>query len=207
MPSALEINAMTNFVLAAEAFFVSGLLCAKPKKTGSAAWYWQFVLLVLAVSALLGGIDHGFFEVHGQTFVRKVIAHSNWFLIGLLTFLTFRCTAQQFFSSRWQKFACLTALIQLVVYTFLILKMDDYLVVILNYVPVLLLLLVCNVICLRRGGSWAMTLGILLTFFASGIQAFGFDMFQPVDHDSLYHILIMAAVFFFYRAGLGLKGD
>ena len=203
----LAVTAITNFILASEAFFFSGLFVARPKNRYSAAWFWQFALLTLATSALLGGIDHGFFESFGQITIRKVIEHTNWFLIGVLTLLVFITTVQQFFTPVWRKAGFIAAGIQFAVYTALILTVDNFLVVMLNYAPVMLLLLACNSLGLKKGtGAWAMSLGIVVSFAASGIQAVKIDQFAPIDHNGLYHIGMMAAMPFFYWGGSHLNG-
>lgn len=203
----LAVTAITNFILASEAFFLSGMFFARPKVPRSAAWFWQLALLMLATAALLGGIDHGFFEVHGQIPVRKVIEHTNWFLIGLLTLFVFLTTAEQFLAPPWYRYAYIAAGVQFVVYTGLILLIDNFLIVMINYSLVMLLMLGCNLYGLQRGtGSRALSAGIVLAFVASGIQAAGVDVFSPFDRNSLYHFGMMLALVFFYRGGLRLKG-
>ena len=203
---ALAVTAITDLVLACEAFFVSALLFARPQKPWSAAWCWQLALFILACSALVGGIDHGFFEVYSPPSLRQVIAHLNWALIGLLTFFTLRSISAQFFCSAWQKCVNIVAIFQLLTYLILLLMVDDYLFVILNYAPVLFLLLGCNLVYRRKEGSWAMITGILLTLIASGIQAASPFTISSIDNSGIYHLGIMAALVFFYRGGLKLKG-
>lgn len=203
----LAVTSITNFILAAEAFFLTGLFFARPKTARSAAWFWQLALLMLSSTALLGGIDHGFFEVFGQIPVRKVIEHSNWMLIGLLTFFAFLTAARQFLAGPWQKIAYGAAVVQLAVFAVLNLLVDNFLLVMVNYAPVMLLLLVFSVRGLKDGsGTWAMTLGILLVFLSSGLQAAGVDTFSPFDRNSLYHFGMMAASVCLYRGGLQLNG-
>ena len=205
--TALAVTSITNFILACEAFFVTGLLFARPKTKGSAVWFWQVALLMLATTALLGGIDHGFFEVFGQIPIRKVLEHTNWLIIGLLTFFAFLTASQQFFAAAWQRYAYIAASVQLAVFAVLVLFVDNFLVVMLNYAPIMLLLLVCNLQGLRQGtGTWAMSIGILMAFLASGLQAAGVDVFSPFDRNSLYHLGMMVSVAFFYWGGLQLKG-
>ena len=60
--TAQAITSITDFLLAAEVFFLAGRMSGRPKDRFSAAWYFSGVLLLLGVAALLGGIDHGFFE-------------------------------------------------------------------------------------------------------------------------------------------------
>jgi hypothetical protein len=203
--TALVVTAITNFILACEAFFLTGLLFARPKSRFSAAWFWQMALLALSLSALVGGIDHGFFEIHGQTPVRKIIEHSNWFILGLLTWLVFLTTAQQFLAGRLRRAAFIVATVQLVIFTVLDLLIDNFLLVIGNYAPVMLLLLGLSIAGLRTGrGSWPMIVGILLAFVASGVQAAGVDIFSPVDRNSLYHFGMLAALVFLYLGGCKL---
>lgn len=206
--SALAVTAITNFILASETFFVSGLLFPRPKSKYSAAWFWQFAILLLAVSALIGGIDHGFFEVIGQTPARAVIQHVNWFFLGLLTLFVFLTTARQFFEPPVRSVLYAIAGIQLVIYTVLMLLSDDFLVVIVNYAPVMLLLLVMSIRGLRDGtGSWAMIAAIVISFLASGVQAAGIDVLSPFDRNSLYHFGMMVAVVLFYLGSKQMKTD
>lgn len=203
----LAVTAITNFLLASEAFFVSGLYLARRKTPRSAAWFWQLALLLLSLTALIGGIDHGFFEVHGQTPVRKVIEHTNWFFIGLLTFCVALTTIQQFVRPAWQMYGYVAAGLQLVIYSGLLLVLDNFLMVLINYAPVMFLLLIANVVGLRSGnGAWAMIIGIILSFVASGLQAARVDILDPFNQDSLYHTGMMLAVLFLYWGGLRLKG-
>ena len=203
--TALAITSITNFILASEAFFLCGLFMARPKARYSAAWFWQLALLALASTALLGGIDHGFFEVFGQIPVRKVIEHTNWFIIGLLTLMVFLTTVQQFVRPAWRRGLYALAGVQLAVFTLAILFVDNFLVVMVNYAPVMVWLLVASVRGVKSGtGTWAMSLGILLAFVASGLQAAGVDVFSPFDRNSLYHFGMMLALVCFYRGGLRL---
>lgn len=206
--TALAVTAITNFILASETFFVSGLLFPRPKSKGSAAWFWQIAILLLAISALIGGIDHGFFESVGQTPARTIIQRVNWLFIGLLTLFVFLTTARQFFQPPVRKVLYIIAGVQLVIYTVLILVLDNFLVVIVNYAPVMLLLLVMSIMGLRDGtGSWAMIAGIIISFVASGVQAAGIDVFSPVDHNSLYHFGMMVAVVGLYLGSAQMKTD
>src|SRR6187431_2074309 len=86
--TALGVTAITDFVLAGEALFLAGLLVARPKQRWSAVWYWQGVLLMLALGAFIGGVDHGFFQIAGETHVRKMVQHTTWVVLGVLTAAT-----------------------------------------------------------------------------------------------------------------------
>jgi hypothetical protein len=115
-------------------------------------------------------------------------------------------TAKQFFPPRVQRVVFIAAVVQFAADTAAVLLVDSFLDVILNYVPVMLLLLVMSLIGLRSGiGSAQMVAGILILFAASGIQTAGLDVFRPLDRNGLYHLVSMIGVAFLYLGGVQLK--
>lgn len=201
--TAEAITAITDFLLAAEAFFLAGRMTARPKDRFSAAWYFSGVLLLLGVAALLGGIDHGF--VRPANLNRYLIQRSDWMVLGGVTFCLLMTTAKQFFPPKWQRVAWIVATVQFAGYAAAVLLADSFAVVVLNYSPIMLLLLAMNIAGLRRGlGSRHMIAGILILFLASGIQAAGVNTFTPVDRNGLYHLVSMIGVAFMYLGGMRL---
>ena len=201
----LAVTALTDFVLAGEGLLVAGLLIARPKARYSAAWFWQMALLLLAVSAFLGGVDHGFFQPAGETHERRVVHHATWIVIGLLTVATALTIAEQFLG-RWRRAAYAAAAVQFAAYLVAIPIVDSYAVVIINYVPVMLWSLVCNVRGLRDGsGTWPMILSIVVALLSSAAQALNWRLSDVVDRNGVYHLGMMVAVWLWYKGGLRLK--
>lgn len=200
----LAITSVTNFVLASELFFLAGLMVRTPKARFSAAWFWAGAMLALATSALIGGIDHGFVEPAGLS--RYWVQRPNWIVVGLATFCMLLATSRQFLAPRWQRPVLVLGTIQLVAYAILVLQVEDFRIVIANYLPVMLLLLVLSIRGTRYGGgSWQMVAGILLLLAASLVQVLRVDVFSPVSGDGLYHLISMAGVVFMYWGGQRLK--
>ena len=204
--NAQTITSITDFLLAAEVFFLAGRMSGRPKARFSAAWYFSGVLLLLAVAALLGGIDHGFFEP--ANLPRYLIQRSDWIALGGVTLCLLMTTAKQFFPPALQRAALFLAVVQFAVNTAAVLAIDSFLDVIVNYVPVMLLLLAMSARGLRSGkGSPQMVAGILILFAASGIQAAGVDVFSPLDRNGLYHLMSMLGVGFLYFGGVRLSAE
>ena len=195
------MTAITDFVLAGEVLFLAGLTSDVEKARFSAAWYWAGTMLLLGVGAMLGGIDHGFFEPGGLP--RYAIQRLNWIVLGGMTFCLLMATAKQFFSGRVQRVLLVAGLAQFAANVTVVLAIDSFLDVILNYLPVILLLLVMS--SLR--GSWHMVAGIVIQFAASAIQAMGVDTLSPLDHNGLYHVVSMVSVVFLYLGGRPLDRD
>jgi hypothetical protein len=123
-----------------------------------------------------------------------------------MTFFVLMTTAAQFFPRKYFQAFLVLGLIQFAVNTIAVLLIDDFLVVILNYAPVMIFLLVMNFIGLKNGtGSWMMIAGILIIFAASAIQSLGVDVFSPLDRNGLYHLVSMLGVLFMYLAGRNLR--
>lgn len=200
----LAVTAITDFLLAGEALFLAGWMAGGKKTRFSAAWYWAATILLLGAGAMLGGIDHGFFEPARLT--RYAIQRVNWIVLGAMTFCLLMATAKQFFSPAVQRVLLIVGILQFAADTVAVLTVDSFLDVILNYMPVIVLLLVMSCIGLRNGaGSWQMIAGILLQFAASTLQAMGVDTFSPLDHNGLYHVVSMVSVVFLYLGGRRLK--
>jgi Family of unknown function (DUF6962) len=175
-----------------------------PKARFSAAWFWAGALLALATSALLGGIDHGFVEPAGMS--RYLIQRSNWIVVGVTTLCMLLATARQFLHLRWQGPVIVLGVVQLVAYAAVVLQIEDFRIVILNYAPVMLLLLLLSIRGLGRGtGSREMVLGILVLLAASAVQALHVDVLSPLNRDGLYHVISMVGVAFMYLGGQRLS--
>jgi hypothetical protein len=99
--TAQAITAITDLLLAGEAFFLAGRMSRTPKDRLSAAWYLSGVLLLLGVAAFPGGIDHGFFEPANMP--SYLIQRSDWIVLGTVTFCLLITTAKQIFPPKVQR--------------------------------------------------------------------------------------------------------
>ena len=202
--TATAVTAITDLILAAETLFLAGRMTAIPKARFSAAWFWSGTLLLLGVAALIGGIDHGFFEL--SDLPRHWIERPNWMVLAAMTFCVLMTAAAQFFSPRTRRIVLLLGFVQFAADTIAIMSIDSFLVVILNYAPIMTLLLTMNLFGLKNGtGSRQMIVGILVMFAAAAIQSSRVDTLSPLDHNGLYHLASMIGVAFLYHGGGQLK--
>jgi hypothetical protein len=201
----LEVTAVTNFLAAGEAFLAAGFLLGRAPFSASAAFFWALAMLFLAAGLLAGGIDHGFLEPRGETRARRTAQLTTWLLAGAMTFFTLLTAVFQFAPALWRPPLTVLALVQLAVFCFFALRTRNFLAVILNYAPIMLILLLLNIAGLSSGsGSWWFIAGILVSAAASILQAAGFDRFSPLDRNGVYHVLLMSAVVFFFFAGINM---
>jgi len=199
----LAVTSITNILLASLVFFLAGRMSRIPKVRFSAAWYFTGVLLLLGVAALIGAVDHGFFEPANMP--RYLIQRADWIVLGGVSFCLLMTMAKQFFEPRFHKILLMVAVVQFVVDSAAVLLVDSFLDVILNYAPVMLLMLAMNIAGLKDGtGSIHMIAGIVILFAASAIQAAGWDGLSPLDHNGVYHVVSMLGVVFLYFGGVKL---
>jgi hypothetical protein len=173
-----EVTSITNFVAAGEAFLAAGYLLGR-----------------IDLSATAACCSRG----------RMIMQKATWICIGIMTFFTLLTALYRFASVGWHIPVAIIGFVQFLIFCFFAVRIHKYLVVIINYAPILLLLLVLNLIGLPSGsGSWWFITGILISIAASGLQALGVDNFSPVDRNGLYHIVTMGAIIFFFIGGLDL---
>jgi hypothetical protein len=202
----LEVTAMTCFLAAGEAFLAAGYLLGRMPLFASASGFWGLTMLFLAAGLLIAGLDHGFFEPRGDTRGRMAMQKATWICTGIMTFFTLLSALYQFAPVDWRLPFIIAGLVQLLVFTVFAIRIHNYLVVIINYAPILLILLILNLFGLPSGsGSCFFITGILISIAASACQALGVDTFSPLDRNGLYHVLLMAALVFFFVGGLALK--
>lgn len=197
----LAVTSITNILLAGLVFFLAARMIRIPKERFSAAWYFTGVLVLLGVAALIGAVDHGFFEP--ARLPRYFIQRADWIALAGVTFCLLMTTGKQFFAPSLHRNLLIVALVQLAVDSAVVLLVDSFLDVILNYAPVMLLLLAMNV--LSKNGSRHMIAGILILSAASAIQAIGWDALSPLDHNGLYHVVSMPGAVFLYLGGMTLE--
>ena len=202
--NALAVTAITDLILASEALFFAGMLMQLPKERMSAAWLWSFAMAFLGLAGLLGGIDHGFIEPAGLS--RTVIQRANWLVLGAMTLCVVLTIAAQFFRGRTARLVLAAGIVQFLCFIAAAFLADSYIVVIVNYAPVMAWFLVMNMLRLKQGeGSWQMIAGSLVLFLASAVQALRIDVLTPLDHNGLYHVISMPGVFLLFLGGRRLQ--
>ncbi len=203
--SPLAWSAISDFVLAAETFFAAGMLWSKVRPIGTPSWFWALATLALGFSAFLAAIDHGFIEGHGILPDNNIVTRCGWLATGTAT-AALLCAIQGHFLPR-QRWLLAVALVQLIVFVVMVFASETYLVVSLDAAPELLILLGFALAGLRSGrSSLALVAVPALIIIASVVQASGFDGLAPLDHNVLYHLILILAAAFYYPAGRVFAG-
>jgi hypothetical protein len=180
------------------------MLVQMPKERMSAAWLWSFAMVFLGLAGLLGGIDHGFVEPAGLS--RVVIQRANWLVLGAMTLCVVFTIAAQFFRGRTSRLIQAAGIAQFLLFIAAVFLANSFIVVIVNYAPVMAWFLIMNLSRRKQGeGSWPMIAATLVLFLASAVQALGIDTLTPLDHNGLYHVISMPGVLLLFLGGRALQ--
>jgi hypothetical protein len=193
----------TDVVLAALAFGFAARLASGWASSGSAARGWLAVgMAVTGLSALVGALAHGISPANDS--LRDRLWRLTVYVRGPIGAAIVASVA--FFAARGAGRTALHALaaIKLVVFLYRAAKQPEFKVVAADYGAALAILLVGALSELARrrapGMSWLIA-GVLVSLVAAMVQARRLAPHRHFNHNDLYHVIQMAALYAFYRGG------
>ncbi len=164
---------------------------------------WGGSFLATAVAAFVGGTSHGFaamLSAAGQAVLWKVTVWS----IGLTAFLLLAATAHAALAGTGRRVAVGLAAAQLIVYAVWMIGHDEFVWVIIDYLPAVVVALGLQLrLCLRRQpGADRLVAGLLTTLAGAAVQASGFAPHPSFNHNDLYHVIQMGATVMLYLGAM-----
>ena len=108
----------------------------------------------------------------------------------------------------WRNVLTVISVIQLLGYLAWMTVHDEFVYVILNYVPSMILVFVLQAIVFakrRIGSEKCIMSGIIVSFIGAGVQQSGFALHQHFNQNDIYHLIQMLGIYLLYRGALLLK--
>ena len=161
----------------------------------------------IGFAALVGGTLHGFRPVLGDQ-AYALLWKFSVLAIGVTAFLFLASSAYASLRAGPRRGLLTMAIILLVVYVAWMVQHDEFIWVIVNYVPQVIVVLGLQVVQVYRGvaGAGWLVGGLLVTLAAAMIQVSGFAPHRHFNHNDLYHVVQMAGIVLLFRGGW-LIGD
>jgi hypothetical protein len=153
--------------------------------------FWALAFLALALAALLGGTWHGFFK-------SDLLWKATTLSVGVASFGMVVGSSLLTLTGTALRILVVFAAIKLLAYTAWMLGHDDFIWVIADTASALLIV---GVLHLWRLNGW-MLAGVAVSILAGVAQASGLALHEHFNHNDLYHVIQIAAMFLFYN---GLK--
>jgi hypothetical protein len=199
------ITVLTDYILAIETIVFAILLNRQASRDREIPIkFWALAFFVVALAAITGGTSHGFVNSLPKTaynFLWKI----TLFSVGVSTLFMLSATAYATLKNLPRRILLILAWAQFCLFIILIAQTSDFKYVIYDYVPAMVIILA---LCIFRWhaqfSQWIIS-GILVSFVAAGIQLSGFKLHQHFNHNDLYHVIQMIAMYLLYRGGKLLK--
>jgi hypothetical protein len=198
MITPLQLVSITDFILGALCLFLAGILFGKTHQFSILKPSSKLILFVFFVgmAAFMGGLDHGFFQPIDQRFVPTTL---TYLFIALATFFLFKYTIQIFFSEKIGKILSIIAYLQLAFFVLSSFYLHNFLLVIANYSPILMLFFILNIIHLKsKKGNLYFIITCITIIIATLVQSLGFQISEFLNAETMYHIIAMIAYVIYY---------
>lgn len=203
--------ALTDFGLAIEcACMAAWLYWRVPTRSALCRWFAIF-FAALGVSALLGGITHGFLP-ETQSTIYGIVWRATLLAIGVAAFSSWAIGAGLLFSKGVAKGVLVFAALLFVMYVVTVLILSQsFTIAIIYYLPAASFLLVSFVLTyLRRRRTYLVVgvAGLVLSFVAAGIQHTETGIVSlSLSHNAFYHLVQAVALVMIFWAAWGLSRE
>jgi hypothetical protein len=196
--------ALTDFLLCLEAAWFARFV-GSPAARSPLVDYLRITFGGFALAALLGGISHGFFNEPDDP-LNALLWRLTMIAVGV-TASGFALTGMGLLGGRTLRYGRRAVGAAFAVYVLITLVRAEFIVAILFYVPATLICLAGIVVARSRCPGHRIghgILGLVISLLAPVIQQLQISV-HPVylTHNALYHLVLMPALFLFYR---GVKG-
>lgn len=167
----------------------------------SAQRLWSLGFFMLALASLLGGIYHGMGSQMSPDMAKLSWKFTTYF-IGLTGFYMVYGSGLQHLPVSKFKWLKILIQIKLIVYLVVVSKFSTFNIVIANYMPDMLFLLALHFYTFSKDKNkenmW-IVYGILISFASSVLQQLKIGIHMHFNHNDLYHVLQMVAVYMYYK--------
>ena len=195
---------LTDFAIAVicVAFAVGVEATATGIRTARGIWALSFVLT--AVAATIGGVVHGF-ALHLRSTTKQRLWKATQHTMGLTALAIFSGGAVGFLDGALEGVMLAVAMAKFVAYLAIVPGRDDYAVVVTDYALSMVALLAFSTIGWlthgARSAPWLVA-GVVISAVAAAIQLTKVTPHPRFNHNDLYHVVQIVALYLFYRCGL-----
>lgn len=196
MINALELVSISDFALSIVCLFLAGLTLGSEKTNKTPDNFIGFFILFVGLSAFMGGINHGFFQPLQQSYYPKLFTYI--FAAGG-TFCIFSYTIKVFTKGRIANILTIVSYIQFVGFVLASFYINDFLLVIGNYGPILLFFFLMNVINFKKGKKEKyFTFFCIVMNVGTFVQVAKINISELINNSTLFHIIVLFGYIIMY---------
>ena len=168
---------------------------------------WGLSFFATGIAAIIGGTSHGFALYFG-TVTREVIWTATLYSIGFTSLFLLSAVIIATIKNPLRNWLIAFTVVKFILFAVWIFSHPEFKYVIYDYVPAMIAVLILQVYVKYsrgdRSATWIIS-GILVSFGAAAVQQSGYILHEHFNHNDLYHVIQMGAVFLLYKGGRLLR--
>lgn len=165
---------------------------------------WAGSFATTAVAAGIGGVVHGF-ALHLSPRTKQWLWKATQYVLGLTSLAVLGAAIIAFVDGRTQNWLLGVAVAKFIAYVGVVRRRDDYTIVVIDYGTSMIGLVALAAIGWAREGTPAspwLVAAVLVSAVAAIIQLRKIAPHPRFNHNDLYHVVQIVALYLFYRGGL-----
>jgi hypothetical protein len=196
---------LTDFAIAAIGVAVSVATAHGAEQSGDVAQrIWAASFAFAAIAAAIGGVVHGF-VLHMTVTTKDALWKATQYVMGLTGLSIFAAAVVAFTGGATQTWLIGVAAAKFAAYAAVVWRRDDYAIVVADYGTSMIALCALAVVGWTRTGAAAppwLIAGVAVSAVAAFIQIKKVSPHPRFNHNDLYHVVQIAALYLFYRGGI-----
>lgn len=167
-------------------------------------FWWGLAFFAISLATFSGGTYHGFtgsLSAATLTGLWRVTTYA----VGIGSFCLLTSVFHVLFARRLRKVLVALALVKLLVYLAWMTGHDDFSYVIADYGTSMVIILLLAIANWKKTSFRWIAAGIVVSFFAAGLQQARLGFGPSFDHDAVYHIIQMGGMVLLYLGGRLLR--
>ena len=202
------MTTITDLIIAIIAFYYSRELSSiYINQLLNVQYHWIWTFRMLGLGAFLGALSHGFGPYFSAS-IANMIWKFTTYSIGIMSYFMFLSMLHHLFEYQLVIRLRWVLLCLVIIYLFIVTRNDDFVNVVLFYVPLMIIVLVgllYSYFVFQSDGVNMIILGIIITFVGAGVQQSGIELHEHMNHNDISHFIQMLAMWFFYQGSVVLK--
>jgi hypothetical protein len=165
---------------------------------------WAASFAFAAIAAVIGGVVHGF-VLHMTLATKDSLWKATQYAMGLTALAIFASAVVAFTAGRTQSWLIALAAVKFAAYAGMVRRRDDYTIVVADYGASMIALCVLALVGWARTGAAAapwLIAGVVVSAVAAFIQLKKVSPHPRFNHNDLYHVVQIVALYLFYRGGI-----
>jgi hypothetical protein len=202
------MTALTDYAIALEALvFALSLYWIGRQRQHTSVQLWGVAFGMVAIAASLGGTCHGFVGFLGNTTI-QILWRTMIYALSCASFFMLAATVISAIPRCLHRWVLLGVGVKSLIYLGWAAAQEKFGYIIADYLSAMVLVLLLQGISIYRrktpSAGW-IAAGILVSCVAVVVQASGVSLANLFNHNDLYHLVQMVALYLFYRGACLLK--